>query len=55
MTKTTNMLPAEVFQGTRVIKAQHLAIKNGGDVMIDWYKEPIYTGGLDLPRPIGVY
>lgn len=30
------------------IKAQYIALKNGGDILIDWYRGPTYTGGTDL-------
>lgn len=30
------------------IKAQYLAIRDGGDVMMDWYRDPVYEGGVDI-------
>lgn len=30
------------------IKAQYIAMRDGGDILADWYRGPTYTGGTDL-------
>lgn len=30
------------------IKAQYVAIKNGGDILSNWYRNPTYTGGTEI-------
>lgn len=36
-----------------LIKAQSLTLKNGGDMLIDWYRGPTYTGGANISA--GIY
>lgn len=35
-----------------IIKGQYVSIKDGGDVICDWYKNPEYTGGTNLTSQI---
>ena len=30
------------------IKAQYIAAKNSGDILVDWYRDPVFTGGTDI-------
>ena len=36
-----------------IIKSQQLSIKDSGDVLLDWYKSPTYSGGSNITS--GVY
>lgn len=36
-----------------LIKAQYLALKNSGDILMDWYRGPTYTGGANISA--GIY
>lgn len=48
-------LDAIVITGDKpvIIKAQYTGVKDSGDVQLDWYEEPEYTGGQDLTA--GIY
>lgn len=36
-----------------LIKAQYLALKDGGDILQDWYRDPVYTDGANISA--GIY
>lgn len=36
-----------------LLKAQALTLKNGGDILLDWYRSPTYTGGSNISA--GIY
>lgn len=36
-----------------LIKGQYIGLKDGGDVLLEWYKSPAYTGGSNLSS--GIY
>lgn len=35
-----------------LVKAQYLALKNSGDILMDWYRNPTYTGGANISAGI---
>lgn len=36
-----------------IIKAQYTGVRDSGDVLLDWYESPTYTGGQDITA--GIY
>lgn len=36
-----------------LIKGQYIALKDSGDVLLEWYKDPVYTGGANISS--GIY
>jgi hypothetical protein len=36
-----------------IVKSQYIEIKEGGDVISEWYRDPVYTGGSDITSGIG--
>lgn len=52
---TGEILDVIVRTGSKkiIIKGQYMAIKDSGDILSDWYKNPTYTGGADVSS--GIY